>query len=56
MQEYDVGLEFSYEFDFFGKFKNMSEVDCQNYFVSEEVCCVVYILLVFNVLQSYFSQ
>ena len=29
-QEYDAGLELSYELDFFGKLKNMSEADRQN--------------------------
>lgn len=54
-QEYDAGLELSYELDF-GKLKNMSEADRQNYFASEEARRAVHILLVSNVSQSYFSQ
>ncbi|ENA0602974.1 Cu(+)/Ag(+) efflux RND transporter outer membrane channel SilC [Enterobacter hormaechei] len=55
-QEYDAGLEFSYELDFFGKLKNMSDADRQNYFASEEARRAVHILLVSSVSQSYFSQ
>ncbi|MDR8469509.1 Cu(+)/Ag(+) efflux RND transporter outer membrane channel SilC, partial [Acinetobacter baumannii] len=55
-QEYDAGLELSYELDFFGKLKNMSEADRQNYFASEEARRAVHILLVSSVSQSYFSQ
>jgi Cu(I)/Ag(I) efflux system outer membrane protein len=55
-QEYDAGLELNYELDFFGKLKNMSEADRQNYFASEEARRAVHILLVSNVSQSYFSQ
>ncbi|STW26209.1 copper/silver efflux system outer membrane protein CusC [Klebsiella michiganensis] len=35
-QKYDAGLELRYELDFFGKLKNMSDADRQNYFASEE--------------------
>ncbi|QQG85604.1 Cation efflux system protein CusC precursor (plasmid) [Escherichia coli] len=55
-QEYDAGLELSYELDFFGKLKNMSDADRQNYFASEEARRAVHILLVSSVSQSYFSQ
>ena len=55
-QEYDARLELSYELDFFGKLKNMSDADRQNYFASEEARRAVHILLVSNVSQSYFSQ
>ena len=55
-QEYDAGLELSYELDFFGKLRNMSESDRQNYFASEEARRAVLILLVSSVSQSYFSQ
>ncbi|WP_438879354.1 TolC family protein, partial [Bacillus cereus group sp. Bce036] len=48
-QEYDAGLELSYELDFFGKLKNMSEADRQNYFASEEARRAVHILLVSSV-------
>lgn len=55
-QEYDAGLELSYELDFFGKLRNMSEADRQNFFASEEARRAVHILLVSIVSQSYFSQ
>ena len=55
-QEYDAGLELSYELDFFGKLRNMSEEDRQNFFASEEARRAVHILLVSSVSQSYFSQ
>ncbi|MHA1139181.1 efflux transporter outer membrane subunit [Enterobacter mori] len=55
-QEYDAGLELSYELDFFGKLRNMSEADRQNFFASEEARRTVHILLVSSVSQSYFSQ
>ena len=55
-REYDAGLTLSYELDFFGKLKNMSESDRQNYFASEEARRAVHILLVSNVSQSYYSQ
>ncbi len=41
---------------FFGKLKNMSDADRQNYFASEEARRAVHILLVSSVSQSYFSQ
>ncbi|HFV9241494.1 TPA: efflux transporter outer membrane subunit [Enterobacter bugandensis] len=55
-QQYDAGLALSYELDFFGKLKNMSEADRQNYYAQEEGRRAVYILLVSNVSQSYFNQ
>jgi Cu(I)/Ag(I) efflux system outer membrane protein len=55
-QEYDAGLELSYELDFFGKLRSMSEADRQNFFASEEARRAVHILLVSSVSQSYFSQ
>lgn len=55
-QAYDAGLELSYELDFFGKLRNMSEADRQNFFASEEARRAVHILLVSSVSQSYFSQ
>ncbi|WP_241186455.1 Cu(+)/Ag(+) efflux RND transporter outer membrane channel SilC [Enterobacter asburiae] len=55
-QKYDAGLELRYELDFFGKLKNMSDADRQNYFASEEARRAVHILLVSSVSQSYFSQ
>lgn len=55
-QQYDAGLGLSYDLDFFGKLKNMSEADRQRYFASEEARRAVHILLVSNVSQSYFNQ
>ncbi|MBT1726653.1 efflux transporter outer membrane subunit [Enterobacter quasimori] len=55
-QEYEAGLELSYELDFFGKLRNMSESDRQNFFASEEARRAVHILLVSSASQSYFSQ
>jgi len=55
-QQYDAGLALSYELDFFGKLKNMSDADRQNYFASEEARRAVHILLVSDVSQRYFSQ
>ncbi|MGU3485354.1 efflux transporter outer membrane subunit [Enterobacter bugandensis] len=55
-QQYDAGLALSYELDFFGKLKNMSEADRQNYYAQEEGRRAVHILLVSNVSQSYFNQ
>jgi Cu(I)/Ag(I) efflux system outer membrane protein len=55
-QEYDAGLELSYELDFFGKLRNMSEAERQNFFASEEARRAVHILLIASVSQSYFSQ
>lgn len=55
-QQYDAGLNLSYELDFFGKLRNMSDADRQNYFASEEARRAVHILLVSSVSQSYFSQ
>lgn len=55
-RQYDAGLALSYELDFFGKLKNLSEADRQNYFASEEARRAVHILLVSNVSQSYFNQ
>ncbi|MFJ3348686.1 efflux transporter outer membrane subunit [Enterobacter bugandensis] len=55
-QQYDAGLGLSYDLDFFGKLRNMSEADRQRYFASEEARRAVHILLVSNVAQSYFNQ
>ncbi|EOX3824899.1 efflux transporter outer membrane subunit [Enterobacter quasiroggenkampii] len=55
-QQYDAGLALSYELDFFGRLKNMSEADRQNYYAQEEARRAVHILLVSNVSQSYFNQ
>lgn len=55
-REYATGLDLSFELDFFGKLKNMSEADRQNFFASQEAQRAVHILLVSNVSQSYFNQ
>ncbi|OQD48163.1 hypothetical protein BWZ29_14245 [Enterobacter cancerogenus] len=55
-QEYDAGLALSYDLDFFGRLRNMSEADRHNYFASEEARRAVHILLIANVSQSYFNQ
>lgn len=55
-QQYDAGLAVSYELDFFGRLRNMSEADRQNFFASEEARRAVHILLISNVSQSYFNQ
>ncbi|MET3817313.1 copper transporter [Pantoea conspicua] len=55
-REYNTGLDVSFELDFFGKLKNLSEADRQNFFASEEAQRAVHILLVSNVSQNYFNQ
>lgn len=55
-KEYDAGLNLSFDLDFFGRLKNMSESDRQKFFASEEARRAVHILLVSNVSQSYFNQ
>lgn len=55
-QQYEAGMNLSFELDFFGKLKNMSEAGRQNYFASQEAQRAVHILLVSNVSQSYFNQ
>lgn len=55
-QGYDAGLDLSFALDFFGKLKNMSEADQQNFFASEEARRAVHILLISNVAQSYFNR
>ena len=55
-REYEAGLNLSFDLDFFGRLKNMSEADRQNFFASEEARRAVHILLVSNVAQSYFNQ
>ncbi|MFK3707632.1 efflux transporter outer membrane subunit [Klebsiella sp. NPDC088457] len=54
--DYQAGLNLSFDLDFFGRLKNLSEADRQNYFASEEARRAVHILLVANVSQSYFNQ
>ncbi|WP_054179219.1 efflux transporter outer membrane subunit [Trabulsiella odontotermitis] len=55
-QQYDAGMDLSFELDFFGKLKNMSDADRQNFFASQEARRSVQLLLVSNVSQSYFNQ
>lgn len=54
--DYAAGLNLSYDLDFFGRLKNLSEADRQNFFASEEARRAVHILLIANVSQSYFNQ
>ena len=54
--DYQAGLNLSFDLDFFGRLKNLSEADRQNYFASEEARRAVHILLISNVSQSYFNQ
>jgi Cu(I)/Ag(I) efflux system outer membrane protein len=55
-QEYGAGLDLSFDLDFFGRLKNMSEADRQSFYASEEARREVHILLISNVSQSYFNQ
>lgn len=55
-REYEAGLNLSFDLDFFGRLKNMSEADRQNFFASEEARRAVHILLVSNVAQSWFNR
>lgn len=55
-KEYAAGLDLSFDLDFFGKLKNMSEAARQNYFASQEAQRNVHILLISNVSQSYVNQ
>ncbi|WP_158781464.1 Cu(I)/Ag(I) efflux RND transporter outer membrane protein [Pantoea sp. BAV 3049] len=55
-KEYSAGLDLSFDLDFFGRLKNMSEADRQNYFASQEAQRNVHILLISNVSQSYYNQ
>lgn len=54
--DYTAGLNLSYDLDLFGRLKNLSEADRQNFFASEEARRAVHILLIANVSQSYFNQ
>ncbi len=55
-REFSTGLNASFDLDFFGRLKNMSEAERQNYLATEEAQRAVHILLVSNVAQSYFNQ
>lgn len=55
-REYEAGLNLSLDLDFFGRLKNMSEAERQNFFASEEARRAAHILLVSSVAQSYFKQ
>lgn len=55
-KSYDVGLNLSLELDFFGKLKNMSEADRQNFFASQAAQRAAQIVVVTNVSQGYFNQ
>jgi len=55
-REFETGLNLSFDLDFFGRLKNMSEAERQNFFASEEAHRAVHISLISNVSQSYFNQ
>lgn len=55
-RELEAGLNLSFDLDFFGRLKNMSEAERQNFFASEEARRAVHISLISNVSQSYFNQ
>ena len=55
-RQFEAGLNLSFDLDFFGRLKNMSEVERQNFLASEEARRAVHILLISNVSQSYFNQ
>ena len=55
-REFESGLNLSFDLDFFGRLKNMSEAERQNFFASEEARRAVHISLISNVSQSYFNQ
>ncbi len=55
-REFSTGLNASFDLDFFGRLKNMSEAERQNYLATEEAQRAVHILLVSNVAQSYFNH
>ncbi|CNH91328.1 Cu(I)/Ag(I) efflux RND transporter outer membrane protein [Yersinia pekkanenii] len=54
--QYGIGMGLIFDLDFFGRLKNMSEADRQNYFASQQAQRSVHILLVSSVSQSYFNQ
>ncbi|WP_218733488.1 efflux transporter outer membrane subunit [Citrobacter braakii] len=55
-REFEAGPNLSFDLDFFGRLKNMSEAERQNFFASEEARRAVHISLISNVSQSYFNQ
>lgn len=55
-REFEAGLNLSFDLDFFGRLKNMSEAERQNFFASEEARRAIHISLISNVSQSYFNQ
>lgn len=55
-RQFEAGLNLSFDLDFFGRLKNMSEAERQNFFASEEARRAVHILLISNASQSYFNQ
>ena len=55
-REFEAGVNLSFDLDFFGRLKNMSEAERQNFFASEEARRAVHISLISNVSQSYFNQ
>ncbi len=54
--DYEAGLNLSFDLDFFGRLKNLSEAERQAYLASAEAHRAVHILLISNVSQAYFNQ
>ncbi|WP_159566371.1 Cu(I)/Ag(I) efflux RND transporter outer membrane protein [Budvicia diplopodorum] len=54
--QYSVGMALSFELDFFGRLKNMSEAEQQRFFASQQAQRAVHILVVSNVAQSYMNR
>lgn len=54
-REYDIGMSVSYEIDFFGKLKNMSESDRQNYLASKQAQRTAYIAVISQIAQNYLN-
>lgn len=55
-KQYNVGLDMSFELDFFGKLQNSSEADRQDLLANEAARRNVHIVLISNISQNYFNQ
>ncbi|RKS85270.1 Cu(I)/Ag(I) efflux system outer membrane protein [Orbus hercynius] len=55
-KKYSIGATVSFEFDLFGRLKNLSESQLEAYFATEEAQRNVYMLLVSQVAQAYFNE
>lgn len=54
--QYNVGINVSYELDFFGKLKNMSEADRQYFMASQQAQRAAHIVVVSQVAQNYLNN